>query len=86
MAEHRDLNSMSKILDNVEEDLRRPAQAPAPVATRAPPNNVVESFAPQKYRNAADTVEQVQQDLRRAVADTESRFKAIVDELKRITG
>ena len=85
MAEHRDLNSMSKILDNVEEDLRRPAQAPAPVATRAPPS-VVESFAPQKYRNAADTVEQVQQDLRRAVADTESRFKAIVDELKRITG
>ena len=76
MAEHRDL---TKILDNVEEDLKHAH----PPATRAPANTV-EAFAPQKYRNASDSMEQIQQDFRKALADMESRSRALIEELKRM--
>lgn len=74
MAEHRDMTS---ILNNVEEDLKH----------NPTPARVVESFAPQRHRNAqGDNMEQIQQDFRKAAADMESRFKALMDELKRVVG
>ena len=85
MADRND--PMSKILDNVDKEMQG-ALAPVPSPpTRSPSANVVESFAPSKYRNErGDTMEQIQQDFRKAVAEMESRFKALTDELKRITG
>lgn len=80
MAEHRDL---TKILDNVEEDLKH-AHPPAQPPARASSASVVESFAPQKYRNAGDSMEQIQQDFRKAVSELDSRSKALIDELKRM--
>jgi hypothetical protein len=78
MADPRD-RDLSKALSNVEQEL---ASAPAlPTRTAS-----VEAFAPQKYRNTGDSLEQIQQDFRKAVAELESRFKALNDELKRITG
>jgi hypothetical protein len=83
MVDHRDL---TKIMDNVEEDLKH-APTPAPRTVES-----IERFVPQKYRNntssergeRGDTMEQIQQDFRKAIADMESRTKALVDELKRI--
>lgn len=80
MAEHRDL---TKILDNVEEDLKH-AHPPAPARASPTSASVVESFAPQKYRNASDSMEQIQQDFRKALADMESRSRALIEELKRM--
>jgi hypothetical protein len=77
----RDTTPMSKVLSNVEQELQN---LPAP-PTRTPSQNV-EAFAPQKYRERSDTMEQIQQDFRKAVAEMEQRFKALTDELKRITG
>lgn len=75
MAE-RDLTN---IPNNVEEDLKH---NPTPM-----PAHVVESrFVPQRHRTASDTLEQIQQDFRKSVADMEIRFKAILDELKRVAG
>jgi hypothetical protein len=79
MAE-RDTTPMSKVLSNVEQELQG---VPVPAA-RPSPN--VESFAPAKYRNERDSMEQIQQDFRKAVAEMEQRFKALTDELKRMTG
>ena len=74
--------SLSKALSNFEQELTDvPAPPPAPSRPA-----VVESFAPQRYRNASDTMEQIQQDLRKALADAESRFKTLMDELKRVAG
>jgi hypothetical protein len=79
MAEQRDL---TKILDNVSQEL---AQGPGTgVPTPARTNQgVVESFAPQKYRNAGDTLSQIQQDFRKSILDLENRFKTLMDEVKR---
>jgi hypothetical protein len=76
----RDTTPMSKVLSNVEQELQG-----LPTPARTPSPNV-ESFAPQKYRERGDTMEQIQQDFRKAVAEMEQRFKALTDELKRITG
>ena len=76
MAEQRDMTS---ILSNVEKDLHDIAPVPTP-------RSVVESFAPQKYRSANDSMEQIQQDLRKAITDLENRSRALIEELKRITG
>jgi hypothetical protein len=76
MAEQRDL---TKILDNVEDELKH-AHPPAPAPTRAA---VIESFAPQKYKNAGDTLSQIQQDFRKSILDLENRFKTLMDEVKR---
>lgn len=84
MAEPRD-RDLSKVLSNVEQELHGALPPASSVRTSA---SAVESFAPQKYRNpsgASDSLEQIQQDFRKAVADLESRFKALADELKRIT-
>ena len=80
MAEHRDL---TKILGNVEEDIEH-ARPPAYARTSTIKRSVVESFAPQKYRNASDSMEQIQQDFRKALADMESRSRALIEELKRM--
>lgn len=82
MAEPRD-RDLSKVLSNVEQDIAQgmpaPTRAPAPSSA-----SVVESFAPQKYRNASDSMEQIQQDFRKALADMESRSRALIEELKRM--
>jgi hypothetical protein len=84
VAEPRD-TSMSKILDNVEQELHGvPASAPTPPSRAS--TSAVEAFAPQKYRNTQDSLQQIQQDFRKVVAELEQRFKALADELKRITG
>ena len=70
---------LTNILSNVEKEM----QDVAPVPT---PRSVVESFAPQKYRSANDSMEQIQQDLRKAITYLESRSRALIEELKRITG
>ena len=71
---------LSKVLSNVEQDI---AGTPA-LPTRPSPN--VQDFAPQKYRNAGDSLEQIQQDFRKGLVELEQRYKALFDELKRITG
>jgi hypothetical protein len=82
VAEPRD-RDLSKVLSNVEQEM---ANVPAPAPARTNPSSSVEAFAPQRYRSAGDSLEQIQQDFRKAVADLEQRFKALTDELKRITG
>ena len=68
---------LGKILNNVEEELNPTIQSPS----------TVERFAPQKYRSErGDSMEQIKQDFRKSVADLESRFKSVLDELKRIMG
>lgn len=77
-------NDLSTILSNVERDISD-TPMPAPASSRASAN-VVESFAPPRFRNAGDSIEQIKQDCRKAIADAETRFKTLFDELKRITG
>ena len=71
---------LSKVLDNVEQELHSPPAA-------------VERFAPQRHRDAItptrdtmDSLEQMQLDLRKVITNLEDRFKALTNDLKRITG
>jgi hypothetical protein len=79
MAEERD-RDLSKVLRNVENEM---TGVPTP-APRAQQN--IQDFAPPKYRDASDSLEQVQQDMRKTVSELEIRLKAIIEVLKRITG
>lgn len=52
-----------------------------------PPARVesIDKFIPTKYRTG-DSLEQIQQDFRKAVNDLENRFKAAIEEMKRLAG
>lgn len=71
---------LSGVLSRVEQEV---SGAPTPAPTR---QHTVQDFAPQKYRQAGDSLEQIQQDFRKGLAELEQRYKALFDELKRITG
>jgi hypothetical protein len=82
MAEERD-RDLSKVLRNVETEMTG-----VPTLARQSPQHQqnVQDFAPQKYRDASDSLEQVQHDLRKTIGELEARLKAIIEVLKRITG
>ena len=80
---------MTKILSSMEQDLT--ANPPVPVN----PSTGPAAYAPPRERNAAgrgtlagaaDSLQQVQSDMRRAIQELEIRLKAVLDELKRVVG
>lgn len=84
---------MSKVLGNIEHELVTHAKGATVAAGSATMtasgdrDRVVESFAhqPKAMRNMSDSMEQIQQDFRKAVLDLENRSRLLIDELKRMT-
>lgn len=67
-----DLNT---ILDNAD------MNPPPPVS-----RETLDKFVPRKYQTNADSIEQIKQDFRKAIADLESRFKSLIEDMKRAAG
>lgn len=77
MAERE--RDLGKALSNIEQET---TSAPMPQARPS----TIQDFTAQKYRQADDSLQQIQQDFRKIITELEQRYKAIMDQLKRITG